>query len=479
MPRNRDAYNVIVIGGGTAGLVTAAGVAGLGGRVALIERRKMGGDCLNYGCVPSKALIASARRAQEVRDAERYGLRCAGVEVDFSSVIHRVRERRARIEPHDSRERFESLGVHVYLGKARFRSAREVEVDGRVLRARHVVIATGTRPHVPRIPGIDEVPFFTNETLFDQLDTRPERMAIIGGGVIGCELAQAFARLGVRVHLIQRNRRLLMKEDPDAAAVIEEVMRREGVDVRCSAEPQRVRRAGDGIEVTLRDERLRVDALLIAAGRVPNVESLNLPAAGVETHPRGVGVNSYLQTTQRGIFAAGDVTGQHLFTHVADAHARTVVRNTLFPMWKQRFDDRVVPRVTYTDPEVAAVGLNEADAGKRGIRYDVWAVPAEQLDRAVVADETEGFARVLTARGSDHLLGATLVCANAGELLHELVLAMKHGVGLSGISDTIHAYPTLAEVCRKAGDAYQRSRLTPRVKRTLTWWWRRQRRGIK
>lgn len=477
-------YNVVVIGAGTAGLVTAAGTAGLGGRVALVERHRMGGDCLNFGCVPSKALISSARAIHAIRRAADLGLRPQEPQFDFREVFARMRRRRARIAPHDSRERFEGLGVDVFGGEARFLSPHEVEVAGdagRVrLRASNFVIAAGSRAAIPAIPGLAEVPHFTNETVFDDLHEKPESLLVLGGGPVGCELAQVFARLGVRVTLVQRAGQLLEREDPEVAALVATRLAAEGARVLLGAEAERFAPDAAGLRASLRladgaGEEISASAVLIAAGRVPNLETLNLDAAGVAYTPRGVTVNEYLQTSQPHIYAAGDVAGRHQFTHVADLHARTVVRNILLPFFKTKLDDSVVPRATFTDPEVAHAGLNETEAKGRGVTCDVFTQPFADLDRAIVSDEDAGFAKVLVAKGTDRILGVTIVSARAGDLLHEFVLAMKYGIGLAKLSATVHAYPTFAEIARKLGDRYQRARLTPLARRLSAWLYRRAR----
>lgn len=481
--KSREAYNAVVIGAGTAGLVTAAGTAALGGRVALVERGRMGGDCLNTGCVPSKALIASARLIDDIRHASRWGLRDQDPRFDFEEVFARMRSRRAAIAPNDSRERFESLGVDVLEGTARFVSPRQAAVNGNLLCARNFVIATGSRPRVPPIEGLAAVPHYTNETVFDELKEKPDRLVIVGAGPIGCELGQIFTRLGVKVTLIHKSPQILEKEDADAAGLVRSRLEAEGVRVLVNAEVRRVTSAGAGARVEIAEAEgevrtVEADALLIAAGRAPNVENLGLEAAGVAVNRSGIAVDRSLRTSQKHIFAAGDVVGSLQFTHVADAHARTVVRNILLPWFPARFDDSVVPWCTYTSPEVARVGLNEDQARQRGIAYDVFTQPIEELDRAVVESRETGFAKVLVEKGTDRILGATIVAEHAGEILHELVLAMKAGVGLKQIAATIHAYPTFAEAARKLADRHQRSRLTPGVHRVFRWMYRARRRGV-
>jgi len=484
--RTKEIYNVIVIGAGTAGLVAAAGTAALGGRVALVERNLMGGDCLNFGCVPSKALISSARLIQRIRESEKWGLDRQEPQFVFEKVFKRMRARRAKISPNDSQERFESLGVDVFRGEARFVSPHEVEVNGQKLRAKNFVIATGSRPAIPKIEGINDVPYFTNETVFDELNEKPESMIMLGGGPIGCELAQTFRRLGVQLTIVQRGDQLLPREDRDVAEFLERRLINEGVRIIKHADARSVATSDAGkVAVQLLDrqsDRLAertffADALLVAIGRNPNLQSLDLKSAGVDVNEAGLCVNDYLQTSQRHIYGVGDVIGPFLFTHMADAQARVVVRNILVPFQflRQKMDYSVVPWCTYVDPEIAHVGLAEKEAKQKNVDYDLFVVPLEDVDRAVVESEDAGFAKVLTAKGSDKILGATIVAPHAGDLLHEFVVAMKANVGLGKISSIIHAYPTFAELARKAGDKYNKSRLTPRAQRIFSWLYERAR----
>jgi len=478
MKKGEGVYNVVVLGAGTAGLVTAAGTAGLGGRVALIERNKMGGDCLNFGCVPSKALISSARLIRQIREAEKWGLDRQSPQFTFEKVFERMRERRAKIAPNDSEERFESLGVDVFRGEARFISPHEVIVDGQKLRARNFVIATGSRATIPKIEGIDDVPYFTNETIFDELKEKPESMIVLGGGPIGCELGQALSRLGVNIDIVQRGTDLLPREDDDVAKFMLTRFAVEGIGVRLNAMATRVSKRDGKIILEFHEyDPIAADAVLIAAGRTPNLRALNLETAGVDYDEHGVKVNDYLQTPQPHIYAAGDITNRLKFTHTADSTARIVVRNILMPLpfLRQKVDWSVVPWCTYTDPEVAHVGFGEKDAQKKNIDYDLFVVPLEDVDRAVVESEESGFAKVLARKGSDRILGATIVGSHAGDLLHEFVLAMKAKIGLGTIASTIHAYPTFAELTRKAGDKYNKTRLTPQAKKIFTWLYERAR----
>ena len=471
--KGEGVYDAVVIGGGTAGLVTASGTAALGGRVALVERRLMGGDCLNFGCVPSKALIAASRVAQTVRSAGRFGIEAGEALVDFARVFEGMRERRARIAPNDSQQRFEGLGVEVFRGDARFLSPREVAVGDQVLKGSHCVIATGTRALVPLVPGLNRVPFYTNETFFDELREKPESIMILGGGPIGCELAQVLARLGVRVVLVEMLERLLPRDDREASRLVAEALARDGVELRTGTQAAGFEREGPRIKAQLKTMEgttsLTVGALLVAVGRAANVQSLNLAEAGVAFTPKGVTVNQHLQTSARHIFACGDVAGPYAFTHTADYQARIVVRNILLPrLFWAKADYRVVPWVTYTDPEVAQVGLTEDEASKQGLRFDLHRLGLEDLDRAVVEREEHGFVKVLTA-GKGRILGATIVGPRAGEVIHELVLAMKAGVGLGTLSGTIHAYPTFSAAVQRVADAYRRKSLTPFAKRVTRW----------
>ncbi len=477
-PEPAARYNLVVIGGGTAGLVAAIGGAGLGAKVALVERHLLGGDCLNVGCVPSKTLIRSARAAAELRNAARYGVRAPAPEVDFAAVMERVRRVRADLSPHDSAARLRDLGVDVFLGEARFAGRDAVEVAGRRLRFARAVIATGARAVVPPIPGLDETGYRTNETIFN-LTERPRRLLVLGGGPLGCELAQAFARLGSEVDVVARGAQFLPREDPDAAACLAEALRRDGVRFHLETEVRRVERAdGAGRALIARGSTetwVPFDELLIGFGRAPNVEGLGLEAAGVAYDARaGVRVDDRLRTANPRIYAAGDVGLAHRFTHMADAAARIVLRNALF-MGRARLSALTVPWCTYTAPEIAHVGLYEHEAAARGIAVRTLHVPLADVDRAVTDGDTDGFVKIHVRAGSDRIVGATIVADHAGEMISEITLAMVAGVGLGRIAGVIHPYPTQAEAIRKAADAYNRTRLTPFVKKVFeTWlaWWR-------
>lgn len=466
-PRPRDIYDLVVIGGGTAGLVSAFGASGLGARVALIERGLLGGDCLNVGCVPSKALLRSARAIGEARRAATLGVRVGIAEPEFAAVMQRMRERRADISPHDSAARLRQSGVDVFFGHGRFASARTVAVDDQILRFNRAVIATGGRPTAPPIPGLDQIPYLTNENVF-WLTELPRRLLVIGAGPIGCELAQAFARFGASVTVLDQAPRVLPNEDPDAAAVVHRRLLDEGITLQLGVRLIEAADSSDGVR--LRYERPSGighavgDRILVAAGRAPNIETLGLDVAGVRASEQGVIVNDCLQTSNRRVYAAGDVCSRFKFTHAADAMARVVIQNALF-FGRRRASALVIPWCTYTDPEVAHVGLYEADGRDQGRRVETITIPASDVDRAVVDDDRDGFVRVHHERG--RLLGCTIVAAHAGEMIGEAVHALTHRGTLSDLSSTIHPYPTHSEALRMAGDAYRRSLLTPRVRRWL------------
>lgn len=472
-------YNLAVIGAGTAGLVCAAGAAGLGAKVALVERGRLGGDCLNAGCVPSKALLRSGRAAADVRGAGRYGVDVpAGARVDFPAVMERMRRLRAEISTADSVWRLRDLGVDVFLGAARFTGRDRVEVDGRTLCFRRAVIATGARAAAPLVPGLAEAGYLTNETVFD-LTELPRRLAVIGGGPIGCELSQAFARFGSEVTLVELGPRLLPRDDPDAAEIVRRALAADGIHVAVEAKVRHARRDGSDIVLDVgragRDESVRVDRVLVGVGRAPNVEGLGLDAAGVAYDARrGVVVDDRLRTTNRAIFAAGDVCSPWKFTHNSDVQARVVLVNALFA-GRARASALTIPWCTYTDPEVARVGLDAGQADARGLAVRTFTQPLASVDRAVLDGETEGFVRIHVRAGTDRIVGATIVARHAGEMLPELTLAVTHGVGLRAIGRTVHTYPTQAEAIRRLGDAHERTRLTPRVRRLFATWfaWRR------
>jgi len=474
-PEPRDRYHLVVLGAGTAGLVSAAGAAGLGARVALIERRLLGGDCLNYGCVPSKAMISAARAWHEARTAaDRFGGPQAVGEGDFAAVMERMRRLRAGISRHDSASRFRDLGIDVFIGEGRFVSGDAIEVGGSRLRFRRAIIATGARPFVPPIPGCEEGCFLTNETVFT-LTELPRRFGVIGGGPIGCELAQTFARFGSQVTLFDMAPHVLIREDADAAGIVQESMVRDGVDLQLGVRVQRVENTASGKVVHFERDgapsRVEVDELLLAVGRAPNVAGIGLEAANVEFEPSGVKVDDRLQTTNKRIYAVGDVATRFKFTHAADALARIAIQNSLF-FGRAKASDLVIPWCTYTSPEIAHVGMSQDEAKAKGVQVDLLTIPLDEVDRAILDGTDEGFLRLVILKGKDRILGATLVADHAGELLGELTLAVKAGVGLNTISSTIHAYPTQAEILKKAADTWRRGKLTPTVKKIFAGFFR-------
>ena len=465
-PEPSGRYNMVVIGGGTAGLVTAAGAAGLGAKVALVERSLLGGDCLNVGCVPSKALIRCARAFAEVRRARSFGV--TGTDqaaLDFSFVMERMRKLRAQISPNDSAHRLRELGIDVFVGEARFSGRDTLEVEGNTLRFAKACIATGARAVALPIPGLVEAGYLTNESVFS-LTELPRRLAVIGAGPIGCELAQSFARFGSKVSLLEAAPQILGREDRDAAKCVEAALERDGVNLICSATIQNITSDGDVKTVVLKDGvDVRVDAILLGVGRAPNVDGLGLAAAGVEfdVH-QGVKVDDRQRTTNPIIFAAGDICSPYKFTHTADFVARIVIQNALF-FGRSKASALTIPWCTYTDPEIAHVGLYEHQAQEQGVDIDTFTVQMADVDRAILDGETNGFLKVHVKKGSDKIVGATLVAAHAGDMISEITLAMVAGAGLGTLARTIHPYPTQADVIRKAGDAYNKTRLTPRVKR--------------
>jgi pyruvate/2-oxoglutarate dehydrogenase complex dihydrolipoamide dehydrogenase (E3) component len=476
-PTPAGRYNLVVIGAGTAGLITSLVASSLGARVALVERHLMGGDCLNVGCVPSKSVIRAARRVHEARLAREVGLGVSPDRLpDFGAAMERMRSIRARISQDDSAARYSSeFGVDVFFGNARFAGPGTVDVDGTALHFKKAVIATGARATAPPIEGLAEAGYLTNEAVF-ALTERPKRLAVIGAGPIGCELAQAFSRLGSQVSLLESEPQILTREDPDAAAIVQSVLVREGVALVLGAAIREVeRKGGEKILHFMRDERLEelvVDEILVGAGRAPNVDGLGLESVGVAYDlRRGVKVDDRLRTTNRRIYAAGDVCMDWKFTHAADAAAKIVVQNALF-LGRKKLSSLVMPWCTYTEPEVAHVGLYERDAQARGIALDTYQVPIAKANRAVTDGEEEGFVKIHVRKGSDEILGATIVAAHAGEMISEITVAMTNGVGLGAFTNVIHPYPTQAEAIKATAGLYTRTRLTPRVKRLFETWLR-------
>ena len=481
-PEPEPIYNLVVIGAGTAGLVTAAGAAGLGAKVALVEKNLMGGDCLNVGCVPSKCIIRSAHTVTEIRNAHKYGVTAGEPEVDFAAVMERMRKLRAGISHNDSASRFQNLGVDVFLGEGRFIDSNTVEVGDKQLKFKKAVIATGARAAQPSVPGLAEAGYLTNETVFS-LTERPRRLAVIGGGPIGCELAQAFHCLGSQVILLHKNAHLLDREDPDAAAILQGQLVNEEVQLALNARLQQVE-VKDGQKIVHytadgNPTSVTVDEILVGAGRQPNIESLNLEAVGVRYHPRrGIMVNDNLQTANSNIYAAGDVCMKWKFTHAADAAARIVIKNTLFSpfgLGQQKLSSLTMPWCTYTIPEIAHVGFYEHEAKEKGIDVNTFYVSMSDVDRAIADGDEEGFVKIHVKKGSDRIVGATIVAPNAGDMISELTVAMVGNIGLKSISSAIHPYPTQAEAIKKAADAYKRTLLTKTVSNLFARWMKWQR----
>ncbi|TXK62135.1 FAD-dependent oxidoreductase [Alkalisalibacterium limincola] len=455
-------YNLLVIGAGSAGLVSAYIASAVKAKVALVEKHRMGGDCLNTGCVPSKALIRTARLLAEARDSARYGVRRMDAHFDFAQAMDRVQDVIRRIEPHDSVERYTSLGVDVVQGEAKLVSPWEVEVDGRRISARSIVLATGARPLLPELPGLADAAPLSSDTLWS-LRELPGRLLVLGGGPIGCELAQVFARFGSRVRIVEMAPRLLPREDEDAAQALHARLETEGLDIATGHEALRVEEDGDGKVLVCRHSGGEVafgfDRILVALGRKANVEGFGLEALGVELTGRGtIAVDALMRTNFPNIHVAGDVAGPFQFTHVAAHQAWFASVNALLaPFWSFKADYRVIPWVTFTDPEVARVGLSEDEAEERGVDVEVTKYGIDDLDRAIADGNDHGYVKVLTPPGKDRILGATIVGAHAGELLAEFVLAMKHGIGLNKLLGTIHVYPTMGEANKYAAGVWKKA----------------------
>ncbi|MCH7370575.1 MULTISPECIES: FAD-dependent oxidoreductase [Aeromonas] len=481
-PRRFD-YNLLVIGAGAGGLVTSYIAAAVKARVALIEQHKMGGDCLHTGCVPSKALIRAARFASDQRRAAELGFTPSQSKADFAAVMTRIAEVIKTVEPHDSVERYQGLGVECIQGAARLVSPWEVEINGRRLSGRHIVIATGARPRVPDLPGLGEVPYLTSDSLW-QLREPPRHLLVLGGGPMGCELAQSLALLGIPVSLVELAEQLLPREEPEVAALLQAQMEEDGVRVLTGWRVERVERRNPGeirLHLSRGTERMTLegDQLLLALGRVANVHGFGLEELGVTLNPGGtVRVDAFLATNYPSILAVGDLAGPYQFTHVAAHQAWYAAVNALFAPFKRfRVDYRVIPAATYTSPEIARVGLNQGEARARGIPFEATRFPLAELDRAITDGERQGFVEVLTVPGKDKILGATIVGTHAGERLAEFVLAMGQGLGLRKILATVHAYPTLMEANKQVAGRWQQAhqpvRLLPLLARYHAW-----RRGV-
>lgn len=448
MKGNRD---LVVIGGGPGGLVIASVAAQQGLKVTLVEKSdRLGGDCLHTGCVPSKTLIRSAQIAHLMRNGPRYGLPAVDPAIDMQRIIDRVDDVVGHIQQHDDPERFRGYGCEVLFGAARFAGQHEITVGDDTIKARRLVIATGSRPVIPPIPGIDVAGFDTNETIFKRCEL-PQRLAVIGSGPIGVELGQAFARLGSQVTLLEKADRMYPVADSDVSDCLAGILQEEGIALQTGAEITAVRRDGDSRQLQLSGgATIECDRILIATGRRPDINGLGLDVAGVEHTPRGIPVDQRLRTSQHHILAVGDVCGPWQFTHMAEYQAGVVLANLLFRI-PRKVNYRVVPRVTYTDPEVAEVGLNETAAREQGVGYDIARFPLSDIDRAQTDSADAGFIKILLVKG--RIAGASLVAPHAGELIHELALAMQVKAKARAVTDLVHAYPTYAQIHRRAVNA--------------------------
>ncbi len=472
-PTATGVYNMVIIGGGSAGLVIASGAAQFGAKVALIEKNGLGGDCLNVGCVPSKALIRAAKTVGMIRKGEKLGVSAENVSVDFEKVMTHVWEARSLIAPHDSAERYTKLGVDVYFGEAKFVDTHAVEVDGQRLQFKKCTIATGSRPAKIPIPGLAETGYLTNETLWN-LTEQPKSLAMIGAGPIGVELAQSFQRLGTQVTLIDIAAQVLAREDAEAAEIVQSVLVDEGVELVLGAQIEEVSAENGQKKLTLTNadgtKSVVVDEIMLAAGRTPNLDSLNLDVAGVAYNRRGLEVTDSLVTTNPDIYGAGDVASKHQFTHAAGHSAAIVIQNALFAdavpfAPKRKLSDLIIPWVTYSDPELAHVGLSEAEAAEKNIAIDTWQSDFSSNDRNIADSSRLGFVKIHTKKGSAKILGATIVGAEAGEMINEISLAMKYDIGLGKITSLIHPYPTKSETVFKAAAEYSKTKLTPMTRR--------------
>lgn len=479
-PEPTGRYNIVVIGAGPAGLSTAVSAASLGAKVALIEKHLMGGDSLHVACVPSKGVTRAARAWADVRNAREFGLHIpAGVKYDFGAVMARMRKLQARISQHAAAQRYTKLGVDVYVGSARFLGAETIHVDGaagsRILNFARAAVCTGSRAATPSIPGLQEAGYLTTETVFS-LRELPQRIAVLGAGTIGCELAQAFARFGSQVSLLDTTHGIMPNEDRDAADIVEKRMLRDGVTLLCCAKNLKVHKTDHGKRLTLdsHDRRfdVTVEEILVGIGRTPNVEKIGLEAVGVDYDKNGIKVNARLQTQNPHIYAAGDVCSHDKFTHAADAMANIVIQNALFPhplhVGYATVDDLVMPWCTFTEPEIAHVGMYEQEAVQKGFEVETYTYKLDEVDRAILDGEEEGFARVHIQKGTSKILGATIVAANAGDLIGEFTLAMKTGVGAKAIAGTIYPYPTQAEVNKNVVNLWRKAHLMPGTQSFLT-----------
>jgi len=470
-PQADGSYQLVIVGAGPAGVVAAELAASVGARVALIERNAIGGVNLSAGSVPSKTLIRTSRIYADMRDAQHYGASVPDdADVDFAAAMERVWRVRARLSRDDSAQRLAAAGVDVYFGEARFVTSNSLAVDGHTLGFRKALIATGARPHIPNIPGLAEAGYLTNDNVFDLIEL-PRRLLVIGGGPLGCEQAQAFCRLGAQTTIVQNKPLFLGQEERDAAQILSEAFARDGIEVRLNTTVLAVRPTPDAKLVDLISDDYRntigVDAILTGAGRTPNVEGLNLAAVGIDRDASGrIRVDDFLRTGNANIYATGDVCLESSFVDSATASARIAVQNAL---WRRshRWSDVVIPSCTYTDPEIARVGLSVREANRLGIPVKTFTIPMHEIDRAIADSETAGFVKVHVRERTDRILGATIVARHAGDMINGITLAMVAGFGLRRLSRVLHAYPTQADAIRQVADAYNRTRLTPRVRSRL------------
>ncbi len=474
-PNPAPMYSLVVIGAGTAGLISSIVTAGLGGKVALIEKDFMGGDCLNTGCVPSKALIRSARLAKEKALSAEFGFSSSNTEdAEFVNVMQKLREIRAEISANDSVERYSKAGVEVFLGEAKFISANCIKVDGKILNFKKAIVATGARAVHPKIEGLEEAGYLTNENVFN-LTTLPKRLMVIGGGPIGCELAQAFQRLGSKVSIVA-NSSFLPREDQDASKILDQVFQEEGLDFKANTNVLKVEKSSEGKTVHLKNNEneytVTVDEILVGVGRAPNVENVGLEEAGVQYDQRkGVLVNDFLQTSNPNIYAVGDCCMNWKFTHAADAAAQIAIQNAFF-YGRKKLSALNMPWCTYTDPEIAHVGMYEADAKAKNIEVDFYKMDLHENDRAICDREKLGFVKIMVKKNTDKILGATIVSGHAGEMIGIINTAMAANMGLGKLGKVIFPYPTQAEIIKRVANQYNKSRLTPRVAKILKWFLR-------
>jgi len=473
-PEPKDRYNLVVIGAGTGGLVTAIGAATLGARVAIIEKHLMGGDCLNVGCVPSKGLIRASRAYAEVRDAGDFGVEVpAGSKVNFQKVMERMRRIRSQISQADSAQRYKKLGVDVFIGSGKFLDSETVEVDGKQLKFSKCILATGARAVAPEIPGLAEAGYLNNENLFN-LTELPKRLGVIGAGPIGCEMAQSFARFGSQVTLFEMTGKILPREDTDAAAIVQKSFKKDRINLVFNCALKKIEKRGNEKVIYLEcgDQKsvVIVDEILAGVGRAPNVEGLNLERVNVHYDKRkGVSVNDNLRTTNPKIYAVGDICSPYKFTHTAEAMAVIAIQNALFK-GRKKTSSLVIPWCTYTDPEIAHVGLYEKEAEQKGIPVETFVRHFKDVDRAQLDGEEEGFVKIHSRKGTDQILGATIVAKHAGEMISELTLAMTGKVGLKTLSSVITPYPVQADAIKRAAGAYLKTKLTPTVKNWMGKW---------